>query len=575
MDSSTAARKVYGVQDRRIFWLNDRPFWNHGVLGTGGFATVYKMEMLVPCGLEVGRDADGGLIFNEEGQVAVLRSSSSQQVIEQEQSLEQCGARSTPPCGPPSHQEVVPVFGVEDVQECPAVLGRGEQDHSSRGSCSPGTNKNSDQHEAEAEGVVVQAEDVVWSNWTKTRNTSGPPASMSYFRLDEHEEHPPIGADNSPTSGTSSSGAPSAKCFFRVQSLSSGAGAGAETREEEDEESVSDQEDEDTSRSAEDEEDTSRSAEEDEEDHIFAGRVRTGSESAPVVVVTSAISFAITESNKLFSSGAFFALKIQAAKTKKQLTDFAREVESFRLLRGSVGAVQIRDHSLMWDSLHLVILMELGACDLLRFFKSAARPRGDGEKNALSVGKVSRIWTALLRAVDAAHCQDIIHRDLKPQNFLLVPVEPFADRILATTSTPVSKFQFRFLDEDRSGEATNGSAAGDEDDIIALALQDSSSGKEVVLRLVIKLADFGLAQPLELEESHLSVQGHAGTLKYMAPETVQPTTAVGLRRKLSKRVDIWALGMMLFQMLHDGRTPFDRFFKKGDIEAAVAIATKV
>ena len=82
-----------------------------------------------------------------------------------------------------------------------------------------------------------------------------------------------------------------------------------------------------------------------------------------------------------------------------------------------------------------------------------------------------------------------------------------------------------------------------------------------------------LAQPLNLEQSHLSVHGHAGTLRYMAPETVQPT--MDCRRQLSKRVDIWALGMMLFQMLHNGRTPFDRFFTKGHIEAAVAIASKV
>ena len=95
----------------------------------------------------------------------------------------------------------------------------------------------------------------------------------------------------------------------------------------------------------------------------------------------------------------------------------------------------------------------------------------------------------------------------------------------------------------------------------------------MTLRLIIKLSDFGLAQPLELEESHLSVHGHAGTLKYMAPETVQPTLSGS--RQLTRRVDIWAVGMMLFQMLHGGRTPFDRFFKKGDIEAAVAIASEV
>ena len=277
--------------------------------------------------------------------------------------------------------------------------------------------------------------------------------------------------------------------------------------------------------------------------------------------------FAVTEENRLFSSGAFFAVKIQAARSKQQLSEFATEVDNFRKLRGNPNIVQIRDHTLLWDTLHLVILMELGACDLLRFHtNTSAASRGtrgtsdhppvDG--GGLTVDTISQLWRALLRAVDASHQQDIIHRDLKPQNFLLVPVEPFADRILATTPTAPEKFRFWFVGEGN---------------IIALALEDVCTGEEVVLRLVIKLSDFGLAQPLNLEQSHLSVHGHAGTLRYMAPETVQPT--MDCRRQLSKRVDIWALGMMLFQMLHNGRTPFDRFFTKGHIEAAVAIASKV
>ena len=53
--------------DPRIFWLNNRPLFIHGVLGKGGFATVFKVEMLVPFGCKVGRDDNGGFIFDEKG----------------------------------------------------------------------------------------------------------------------------------------------------------------------------------------------------------------------------------------------------------------------------------------------------------------------------------------------------------------------------------------------------------------------------------------------------------------------------------------------------------------------------
>lgn len=44
----------------RIFWMNCRPFWIHNVIGSGGFGTVYKVELLVPAGLEVSRDSQVG-----------------------------------------------------------------------------------------------------------------------------------------------------------------------------------------------------------------------------------------------------------------------------------------------------------------------------------------------------------------------------------------------------------------------------------------------------------------------------------------------------------------------------------
>ena len=141
---------------------------------------------------------------------------------------------------------------------------------------------------------------------------------------------------------------------------------------------------------------------------------------------------------------------------------------------------------------------------------------------------------------------------------------PFADRILATTPTPFEQWKFRLLDDNEAGP-------GD----MEVALLHPETKKEVTLRLVIKLSDFGLAQPLSVHEgggaaSHLSVQGFAGTLGYMAPETLQPSLTG--RQQLSKRVDVWSLGVMLFQMLHEGKTPFDLY--NGNICVALAIANE-
>ena len=60
--------------------------------------------------------------------------------------------------------------------------------------------------------------------------------------------------------------------------------------------------------------------------------------------------------------------------------------------------------------------------------------------------------------------------------------------------------------------------------------------------------------------------------RYMAPETLRPTKDG--RQKLSKRVDVWSLGVVLFEMLHQGKTPFDQYRARGNIGAALAIASE-
>ena len=291
-------------------------------------------------------------------------------------------------------------------------------------------------------------------------------------------------------------------------------------------------------------------------------RGRTTATPTPATSLDEEDPFAVEAGRFIYGCGAFFALKLQSARSVNQLEEFAKEADNLEKLSGHPHIVQIRDHTILRESLHVVILMELAACDLHTLFQRVGYSPGN-------VSGMFSIWRSLVKAVDAAHNKEIIHRDLKPQNFLLVPIAspPFADRILATTTTRPKEFQFRIVERALAADSTT---AGD----VELTLTDAATGTQQVLRLIIKLTDFGLAQPLDLDESHLSVRGHAGTIKYMAPENFQPTTD-GLQR-LSKRLDVWSLGVMFFQMLHGGRTPYDSYCtdKSNNIRAAVAIASE-
>ena len=157
---------------------------------------------------------------------------------------------------------------------------------------------------------------------------------------------------------------------------------------------------------------------------------------------------------------------------------------------------------------------------------------------------------------------------------MLVPVTPFADRILATTAVPRDKFVFQMANDDLCSLGDEGITAEDRRGDVTLTLRDPSTGREDVLQLRVKLSDFGMAQPLEIDESHLSIKGVGGTILYMAPETLRPTKLDGTK-KVSKLVDIWALGVILFQMLHENRTPFrDYHLADGYIGVAVAASNK-
>ena len=123
------------------------------------------------------------------------------------------------------------------------------------------------------------------------------------------------------------------------------------------------------------------------------------------------------------------------------------------------------------------------------------------ELGPMPVDRALNIALQILEVLDFAHGQNVIHRDLKPANILI---------------------------EDRPG-------------------------KEVV-----RLLDFGIAKLLSSEggeefEHTLTKQGSAyGTLGYMAPEQAR-----GYMDKVDHRVDIYAVGIMLLEML-TGEVPAPR-----------------
>jgi eukaryotic-like serine/threonine-protein kinase len=134
--------------------------------------------------------------------------------------------------------------------------------------------------------------------------------------------------------------------------------------------------------------------------------------------------------------------------------------------------------------------------ELLEGENLASRLRSQGR---LSVGDARRIAAQTASALAAAHAAGIVHRDLKPDNLFLVP-------------------------------------------------DDRDAAQEMV-----KVLDFGIAKLGQQGSNVNSVKTRTGSVMgtpaYMSPEQCRGT------REIDHRTDIYALGVILFEMLC-GRPPF-------------------
>ena len=360
--------------DSNIFWLNDRPYWIHDVIGTGGFGHVYKVEMLLPAGFRVHRDVLGNLCTDANGLVylqavevetssstgrspalmapptTLLRQGRSNSPLEKNpRSLRQ--GRSTPEefaaaldarlrQGRSTPEEFA--AAVDAVSRCtlsqqaPATMGF-FSDHSSA---------PVPQWSTPGRSLAVPVPPV--------RTTTNLPCSAAPSR---ENQLPPPGTILPPNNHCLVPEPPSTAPAF--PSCQPGDPRSALLH-----------------------------------DDRFP-------RPDPVTDL-----FTVTDRHFLYPSGVFFALKIQVGRNKNQTSSFAKEVEQLMKLTGNDSIVQIRDKGVSACGKNVMILMELAASDLFSFLKSA---------NSLKVEEIVRIWSATVKALDAAHNCDIIHRDIKPQ----------------------------------------------------------------------------------------------------------------------------------------------------------------
>ena len=176
-----------------------------------------------------------------------------------------------------------------------------------------------------------------------------------------------------------------------------------------------------------------------------------------------------------------------------QLARFQREAEVIEDLRHQ-NIVQMLEYAVVNESPYLVMEYIPGP-SLASYLQKL-----HANKQRLPIGIVAQILQAMASALDYAHLKGIVHRDIKPANVLL-----------------------------RS-----------QSEVVEL-------GKPLPADVEPILTDFGLVRLLD-STMHTTAGSVSGTPAYMSPEQARG-------EKVDKRTDIYALGIMLYEMLA-GVVPF-------------------
>jgi tRNA A-37 threonylcarbamoyl transferase component Bud32 len=176
-----------------------------------------------------------------------------------------------------------------------------------------------------------------------------------------------------------------------------------------------------------------------------------------------------------------------------QLARFQREAEVIEDLRHP-NIVQMLEYAVVNESPYLVMEYIPGPA-LATYLKKM-----HDNKQRVPIGIIAQILKSMASALDYAHLKGIVHRDIKPANVLL-----------------------------RS-----------QSEAIEL-------GKTLPIDVEPILTDFGLVRLLD-STMHTTAGSVSGTPAYMSPEQARG-------EKVDKRTDIYALGIMLYEMLA-GVVPF-------------------
>lgn len=196
---------------------------------------------------------------------------------------------------------------------------------------------------------------------------------------------------------------------------------------------------------------------------------------------------------------------------------FQREAETLaRLKHPNIGAIYESGRT---DDGHHFFAMELVRGETLDRYLA----RRTGSIDPAELDHRLDLFRKICGAVQYAHQRGVIHRDLKPSNVIVTD------------------------EHSRSGESASSSAE--------------------VASSTVKILDFGLARITEEDIAMTQITEIGvikGTLPYMAPEQ-----ATGDGEAIDIRTDVYALGVILYEML-TGRRPYDTA-RSGILEAVRVI----
>eukprot|EP00873_Tetraselmis_striata_P044244 jgi/Tetstr1/464508/TSEL_009266.t1 len=175
---------------------------------------------------------------------------------------------------------------------------------------------------------------------------------------------------------------------------------------------------------------------------------------------------------------------------------FVDEIRMLHKLRKKDNIIQLVDAEVAERDKTIYLVLEYGEIDLATMLARKEKLRASGQEE-LDENFVRLYWQQMLQAVATIHNERIVHSDLKPANFIFVKGQ-------------------------------------------------------------LKLLDFGIAKSMQADTTSIVRENQVGTLNYMSPEAIlggsnnirgAPPMRVG------RASDIWALGCILYQMVH-GATPF-------------------